>query len=71
MQRHLEAVKLVRGGARGGVGGGRALYLRGGAALVIAGLAAKGRTTVEGKCFIDRGYQDLAAELSALGAEIR
>ncbi|MFR4009354.1 MAG: UDP-N-acetylglucosamine 1-carboxyvinyltransferase, partial [Christensenellales bacterium] len=45
--------------------------LRGGAALVIAGLAAEGKTVVEGKQFIDRGYENLARELGALGAEIQ
>ena len=42
--------------------------LRGGAALVLAGLAAKDETMVEGLCYIERGYQDLAAELAVLGA---
>lgn len=44
--------------------------LRGGAALVLAGLAAKDETMVEGLCYIERGYQDLAAELALLGASI-
>lgn len=44
--------------------------LRGGAALVIAGLAAKGKTVIE-KCFhIQRGYEDICKDLSGLGAEI-
>lgn len=45
--------------------------LRGGAALVIAGLAAKGHTSVEGKEFIDRGYADICADLKSLGGHIR
>lgn len=45
--------------------------LRGGAALVLAGLAASGRTIVSGAHFIDRGYQDLAGELAILGADIQ
>jgi UDP-N-acetylglucosamine 1-carboxyvinyltransferase len=45
--------------------------LRAGAALVIAGLAAEGRTRVTGLDQIDRGYQDLEARLSKLGADIR
>ena len=45
--------------------------LRGGAALVIAGLAAYGTTTVDGDVYINRGYQDLAGELNALGAQIQ
>ena len=44
--------------------------LRGGAALVIAGLAAEGTTRVTEIGHIDRGYEDLAAELRALGADI-
>ncbi len=45
--------------------------LRGGAALVIAGLAAEGRTFVENAEIIDRGYQSLEKTLSSLGADIR
>ena len=45
--------------------------LRGGAALVVAGLAAQGRTLVEGEEHIRRGYEDLAGSLADLGARIR
>lgn len=45
--------------------------LRGGAALALAGLAASGETTVENAALIDRGYERLENQLSALGAEIR
>lgn len=44
--------------------------LRAGAALVIAGLAAKGRTEVENIMFIDRGYENIVEKFSALGADI-
>ncbi|MHB8757028.1 MAG: UDP-N-acetylglucosamine 1-carboxyvinyltransferase [Bacillota bacterium] len=44
--------------------------LRGGMALVIAGLAAEGVTKVSGTDHIDRGYDGLEAKLSALGAVI-
>ncbi|WP_100486823.1 UDP-N-acetylglucosamine 1-carboxyvinyltransferase [Sporolactobacillus pectinivorans] len=44
--------------------------LRAGAALVIAGLAAKGYTRVNRLHHIDRGYVDLAGKLRALGADI-
>ena len=44
--------------------------LRGGAALVVAGLAAEGVTTVQGIGHIQRGYADLAGDLRALGARI-
>ena len=45
--------------------------LRAGAALVIAGLAAQGATTVENIHFIERGYERMAEKLTGLGANIR
>jgi len=45
--------------------------LRAGAALVIAGLAAEGRTLVGNVRYIDRGYEDLVQKLTNLGAQIR
>lgn len=48
----------------------RAEELRGGAALVVAGLAAKGTTRVYGRTFIERGYEDIAGDLGKLGAVI-
>ena len=45
--------------------------LRAGAALVIAGLCAEGITRVENIHFIERGYENLIAKFSALGATIR
>ena len=44
--------------------------LRGGAALVIAGLAAEGETVIHGSEHIERGYQDICKDLGQLGAEI-
>jgi UDP-N-acetylglucosamine 1-carboxyvinyltransferase len=44
--------------------------LRGGAALVLAGLAAEGATRVDGAHYIDRGYEALDRDLSLLGADI-
>ena len=44
--------------------------LRAGAALVIAGLAAHGFTTIEDVKYILRGYEDFAGKLQNLGAEI-
>ncbi len=49
----------------------RALDVRAGAALVIAGLAAEGVTTVLDPHHVDRGYPDLAAKLASLGAGVR
>ncbi len=48
----------------------RAHDIRAGAALVVAGLAADGETEVAGAAHIDRGYEDLAGKLAALGATI-
>lgn len=45
--------------------------LRAGAALIIAGLMASGRTQVHNIEFIDRGYEYLDQKLTALGASIR
>jgi len=45
--------------------------LRAGAALVIAGLLAKGTTEVYKVDLIDRGYEDFAEKLSKLGADIK
>ncbi len=49
----------------------RASDLRGGAALVIAGLAAEGITEVTGCEFIERGYIDIIKDFAQLGADIR
>ncbi len=45
--------------------------LRGGFALVMAGLCAEGETEVERVYHIDRGYENLEQKLTALGADIR
>ena len=44
--------------------------LRGGAALVIAGLIADGETRVDNIYHIDRGYEDYVGKLRLLGADI-
>ena len=49
----------------------QAADLRGGAALVVAGLAAHGRTEVSGTEYIHRGYENIAGKLADLGARIR
>lgn len=49
----------------------RATDLRAGAAMVIAGLVARGETQVEDIQYIDRGYEDIVEKLTALGASIR
>ena len=45
--------------------------LRGGAALVTAGLMAKGTTVIHGIHHIDRGYEHLEDTLTELGASVR
>lgn len=45
--------------------------LRAGAALVIAGLVAKGYTQVTNLKYLDRGYYNFHGKLSALGAQIK
>ena len=60
------------------VGSGGRLYgtivqaqeLRGGAALVIAALAAEGTSIVTNRHYIDRGYEDIVLNLRALGADV-
>lgn len=49
----------------------RSTDLRGGAALVVAALAAQGESRVEALTHIDRGYEHFAEKLIALGASIR
>ena len=49
----------------------RAVDLRAGAAMIIAGLCANGKTTVEDIHHIKRGYDDIAGKLRLVGADIR
>lgn len=44
--------------------------LRGGAALVLAGLMADGITTVSGINYLERGYENLMEKLTIIGAKI-
>lgn len=49
----------------------RSTDLRGGAAMVVAALAARGESIIEDLNHIDRGYEGLEQKLTALGADIR
>ncbi len=49
----------------------KATDLRGGAALILAGLIAKGKTKVDNIEYILRGYENLDDKLRKLGANIR
>lgn len=65
-------------GNRAYVRGGKPLHntvveaqeLRGGAALVVAALAAEGTGIVTNRHYIDRGYEDITLSLRELGADI-
>lgn len=48
----------------------RANDLRAGASLVIAGLAAEGKSDIYGIEHVERGYQDILGKLTAMGARI-
>ena len=47
----------------------KACDLRAGAAMVIAGLAAEGTTTISDIRYVERGYENLAEKLRGLGAD--
>lgn len=49
----------------------KALDLRAGAAMVIAGLMCKGTTEIENIQFIERGYEEIVSKLRAMGADIK
>lgn len=49
----------------------RAVDLRAGAAMIIAGLVADGVTEIEEIDHIDRGYEDVVEKFSGLGADIK
>jgi UDP-N-acetylglucosamine 1-carboxyvinyltransferase len=83
--RYMHAAELARMGARISTDGSVAVIqgvesyqgapmmasdLRASAALVLAGLAARGRTQVSRIYHLDRGYERLENKLGALGARI-
>jgi UDP-N-acetylglucosamine 1-carboxyvinyltransferase len=49
----------------------KATDLRAGAALVIAGLMAQGETVLLNSEHVDRGYENIAPKLNAMGASIK
>lgn len=49
----------------------RATDLRAGAAMILAGLVAEGATEICDIYHIDRGYEEIAAKLTKLGADIK
>ena len=60
----IEGVKSLSGAAV------EAKELRGSAALLIAGLAAEGITTLDTDRYLKRGYQDIVGDLRQLGAGV-
>jgi UDP-N-acetylglucosamine 1-carboxyvinyltransferase len=62
---------VVRGVARLSGAPVMATDLRASASLVLAGLVAEGETTIDRIYHLDRGYENIEAKLSALGARIR
>jgi len=84
--RYLHASEMIRMGAKISVDGNRAVVrgpaalggatvtasdLRASASLVLAGLVAKGETTIERVYHLDRGYERIEEKLSAVGARIQ
>ena len=49
----------------------KAVDLRAGAAMIIAGLMAEGITEIEDIVYIDRGYENVVEKFTALGADIK
>lgn len=71
-------VEIELSGNRATIRGGRKISgaavmasdLRASACLVLAGLAAEGTTTIDRVYHLDRGYEDLEAKLTAVGAAV-
>ena len=62
---------IIEGGTQLTGAAVRAMDLRAGAALVIAGLVARDTTEIENIYYIERGYDDMVGKLAAVGADIR
>ena len=62
---------FIEGVARLSGAPGQGSDLRASAAMVLAGLAAEGITTVQGLEYLDRGYADFEGKLNRVGASIR
>ncbi len=84
--RYMHALELARMGANIRLDGRQAIVagatklsgaeviasdLRASASLVLAGLAAKGETTIDRVYHIDRGYEKIEAKLKGAGARIK
>ena len=49
----------------------KATDLRGGAAMINAGLVARGSTEIEDIVYIERGYEDVVEKVTALGGDMK
>lgn len=70
IERYTQNIVLVRGVPSLRGAGVEARELRGGAALVIAGLMAEGESEITGCAYIERGYENIGKDLRDLGARI-
>jgi UDP-N-acetylglucosamine 1-carboxyvinyltransferase len=62
---------LIHGGAKLNGALVEACDLRAGAAMIIAGLSASGKTEITDIRHIERGYDDIAGKLRGIGADIQ
>ena len=62
---------IIEGGRNLSAAPVKAVDLRAGVAMIIAGLAANGRTEIEDIHYIERGYDDIVGKLRAVGADIK
>ena len=65
------ATAIIEGGAPLSGAPVKAVDLRAGVAMIIAGLSIKGRTEIEDIHYIERGYDDVVGKLRAVGADIK
>ena len=61
---------LIRGPSELKASAVRALDIRSGAAVILAALAAEGKSTISGVGYIQRGYESIEKKLAGLGASI-
>ena len=65
------SIATISGGQRLKAANVRAVDLRAGAAMVLAGLVAEGNTSIEDIFYIERGYDNIVEKLSKIGAAIK
>ena len=61
---------IIEGGKPLSAAALKACDLRAGAAMIIAGLAAPGTTSIDDVYYIERGYDDVVGKLRSVGADI-